>query len=113
MLEVTKDNIDKALADSKDRTVVLFYADWCPFCRKFKPQFEAYEGKAGVALAEAKINEEENPLWDRYKIDVIPTIVAFRYGKEIARRNGKAGIGLFDDDVKALIKQVSASPQPK
>ena len=24
---------------SQDKSLVLFYADWCPFCRSFKPIF--------------------------------------------------------------------------
>ena len=102
MEALTPQDIDRFT--SKDtESIVLFYADWCPFCRKFKPVFESYEKKAKASLAEAKVNEDENPLWDRFGIEVIPTIVAFRSGKVIARADGKAGIGLSEKDLKELI----------
>jgi thioredoxin 1 len=108
MQELDNKNFDKGVSNIKDKTVVLFYADWCPFCRKFKPVFESYDDKADARLAEAKINDEDNPLWDKYKIEVVPTIVAFKGGRVVARRDGKAGMGLFDEDLKALLKEISA-----
>ncbi len=104
MDEINSGNIDK-FVDGKP-SIVLFYADWCPFCRKFKPIFEAHATNSGVRLAEAKINEEENPLWDRFGIEVIPTIISFKNGKITGRADGKAGLGLTEDDLKELISKI-------
>ena len=99
---------DKNMAQmTENKTLVLFRADWCPFCRRFKPVFDSYERKTTVQLAEAVINEDEDPLWDKYSIKVVPTLVAFRNGKPIARRDGKAGIGLGRDDIDSLLKEIS------
>ncbi len=102
MIRVTEKDIAQK---TKAKTIVLFRADWCPYCRRFKPIFDSYEGKTGAALAEAVVNEDEDPLWDRYNITVVPTIVAFQNGKEVARKSGKPAMGLSKDDMEALLKQ--------
>jgi thioredoxin 1 len=93
--------------ETKEKTIVMFRADWCPFCRKFRPDFESYEGKVKVKLSEAVLNQDENPLWDKYDVKVVPTIIAFKGGKEIGRRNGKAMIGLSKNDMDSLLKEVA------
>ncbi len=104
MLTLTdKDIVQK----TGDKTLVLFRADWCPFCRRFKPVFDSYERKTTIQLAEAVINEDEDPLWDKYSIKVVPTLIAFRNGKPIARKDGKAGIGLSREDVDSLLREIS------
>jgi thioredoxin-like negative regulator of GroEL len=102
-MDLDEKNIDGFVKGGS--SIVLFYADWCPFCRKFKPIFDAYSAntKLGIRMAEAKIDEEENPLWDRFGIEVIPTIVLFKEGKITGRVDGKAGRGLSEDDLKGLI----------
>lgn len=90
-----------------DKLIVMFRADWCPFCRRFQPIFDSYDQKAGIKLAEAVINEDENPLWDKFKIKIVPTIIAFYHSKEIGRRDGKLGIGLSKDDVESLMKEIA------
>ena len=88
--------------------IVLFRADWCPFCRKFKPVFDSYEGRTKARMAEAVVNEDENPLWDRFNIQVIPTMIAFKDGKVTARTDGIAGRGLDEADMKGLISKIEA-----
>ena len=103
MMSLDEKNMDRAV---QDRVIVLFRADWCPFCRRFKPIFDSCEGKTKIKLAEAVINEDENPLWDKYDIKVVPTIIAFSYGKIKARRDGKPGVGLIAEDIESLLKEM-------
>jgi thiol-disulfide isomerase/thioredoxin len=106
MLSLDKDSIH-AQTKSKDTTLVLFRADWCPYCQKFKPLFYGYDGKGEVRLAEAVINEDEDPMWDEFNVMVVPTLVAFRSGKEIARRNGKPAKGLTKEDLDSILSEIS------
>ena len=89
-----------------DKAIVLFYADWCPYCSAFKPIFESYTAD-DFKLVKAKVNEDDNPLWDRFDIMAIPTIIAFKDGKIIARRDAKAGVGLSKADMDELIKELN------
>jgi thioredoxin 1 len=82
--------------------VVAFLADWCPFCRAFAPDFEALQGAGPFEIAVADVSDENNPLWERFDVEVIPTLVAFRDGAAVFRRDGRSGRGLGTPDLKAL-----------
>ena len=88
------------------KLVVLFYASWCPFCRAFLPIFESYEGKASVPLLKLQVDEDENPLWDEYKVEVIPTLLLFKDGKVVVRADAKPHVGLKEADLSAILKKV-------
>ena len=96
---------------SQDKSLVLFYADWCPFCRSFKPIFESKEDPddQNYRFYSVKLNEEENPLWDEFNIDLVPTIIAFEKDKMVARRNAKMGIGLSKSDIDSLLLELKWS----
>ncbi len=93
---------------------VLFFATWCPFCTRFYSQFEsALKGK-GVQWAEADISDDEDPLWETFDINVVPTIIVFKDGELVFRRDGTLGRGLslkaIDetlDELKALEAHVT------
>jgi hypothetical protein len=61
------------------------YADWCPFCQRFRSIFESANGAQPAinryTFYESRINDDENPLWDRFAISAVPTLVAFDKGK--------------------------------
>jgi thioredoxin 1 len=81
---------------------VAFLADWCPYCRAFAPEFERLQESGQFELAEADLTDEESPLWNQFAVEVVPTIVAFREGKVIFRRDGILGQGLSTADLAAL-----------
>lgn len=78
---------------------VCFLADWCPFCREFGVRFEELDGVAPFPLAIADVTDLESPLWDVFHVDVVPTLIAFRGGKAIWRRDGISGVGLKEKDL--------------
>jgi thioredoxin 1 len=84
------------------RWAIVFLADWCPFCRSFAPQFEALAGTGSTQIAMADLTSEESPLWERFSIDVVPTVIVFRNGASVYRRDGHLGRGLLDADVSAI-----------
>ncbi|MDE1825857.1 MAG: thioredoxin family protein [Candidatus Micrarchaeota archaeon] len=98
-------SIHTAIGSTRQK-MVLFFADWCPFCRKFRPIFKRYESSSGLWFAEAKINEDSNPMWDEFKIDYIPTVIAFKSGKIIARKDAVPKVGLSEEDLKGIIAKV-------
>ena len=69
--------------------VVDFWAPWCGPCKVMAPHFEraARELEPGVRLA--KVNtEDEQAVAAKYDIRSIPTLIAFRSGREVARQSG-------------------------
>lgn len=107
-MEIIDDHEDfvPKIVESKGKYLVLFYADWCPFCAKFKPIFEKYEGKLPYKIIGAKVNEDENPLWDMFRIESIPTLIAFDNGEIVARRDAAKGVGLTNTDMESIIDEL-------
>lgn len=106
MQNIDHEEFVQTVMESDDKYLVLFYADWCPFCAKFKPIFESYDGKLSYKIAGAKVNEDENPLWDMFKIESIPTMIAFNNGEIVTRRNAKRGVGLLKEDMESIVKEL-------
>ncbi len=86
---------------------VGFLASWCPFCRAFRPKFEKLSAGPAVHLAVADVSDEDSPLWDSLKVEVVPTLVVFRDGRPIWRRDGRPGAGLDERDLNALAQAVA------
>ncbi|MGA8710308.1 MAG: thioredoxin family protein [Thermoplasmata archaeon] len=74
--------------------IVAFLADWCPFCQRFRPSFSVLEGQESFGVAEGDVTSEESPLWDSFRIEVVPTVVVFREGRPVFRADGILGVGL-------------------
>ncbi len=86
---------------SPSPVLAVFYADWCPFCVSFLSEFERVKSEE-FETAEVDLSDWDNPLWEEYKIEVVPTLVAFENGAEIARRDGRRGVGLNSRDIEEL-----------
>ena len=87
----------------------MFYADWCPFCQKFKPIFESLANIASnnISFYASVINDDDNPLWDRFSINTVPTLIAFDEGAIISRREAIMGIGLNKSDIDSILEEIS------
>jgi len=88
-IAVSDDAFDKMTGESTVPVVVDFYADWCGPCKIMAPLLdEAAYRRAGQILF-AKLDTDRNPrTGPRFGIRGIPTLIAFRNGKEVARRVG-------------------------
>jgi thioredoxin 1 len=101
------DELMDKVVEGKGNYIILFMADWCPYCARFKPIFELYEKRVdGYKFAIAKVNEDDNPLWDIFNLKAVPTIIAFRNGSIVARKDARLGIGLSEDDMRSLLNEL-------
>jgi thiol-disulfide isomerase/thioredoxin len=80
---------------------VCFGADWCPFCRAFRGQYEKLDGKVAFNLGWGDVTDMDTPLWESFNLDIVPTLVAYRDGNILWRKDGAPGRGL---DEKAIIE---------
>lgn len=87
VIELTEKSFDTVI--NSPNVLVDFYATWCGPCRVQAPVLESfakrYEGRVKVA----KLDIDQAPsIAQRLGVMSVPTLVAFREGKETARRTG-------------------------
>lgn len=87
----------------KDRTLVLFYASWCPFSRRFLPIFEEY-AKRNPEECISIVVDDLPDLCEEYSIEYYPTVILFRKGKVHNRLDAQPGIGLNKEQFKKLVE---------
>jgi thioredoxin 2 len=88
-IELDEAGLERQLAASGLPLVVDFWAPWCAPCRAMAPQFERAARELEPEVRLAKVNTEvEQAVAGRYGIRSIPTLIAFRGGREVARQAG-------------------------
>lgn len=106
MEHVKPEEFDSKVLGNNKKTVVLFYATWCPYCANFKPTFESAKIDTANKM-ESIIDEDENPLWDRFGIQAVPTMIVFQNGKIISRRDAKKHVGLTKSDMDSIVTELA------
>lgn len=103
-----QNHFDRLLSEGK-RILVMFYADWCPFCQKFKRTFESFVSTSDkkIKFYAHTINDDHDPLWDRFSINTVPTLIAFDGDEIISRRDSKMGVGLNKTDIYSVLIEIA------
>ncbi len=106
MEHVKPEEFDSKVLGSDKKMVVLFYATWCPYCANFKPTFESAKIETANKIGSI-IDEDENPLWDRFNIQAVPTMIVFQNGKIVSRRDAKKHVGLTKSDMDSIVRELA------
>ena len=88
---------------------VLFTAEWCPFCQRFKSLFDSALDQNGLMKAIADMSDLENPLWELFDVGVVPTVVVFNDGEPVLRKDGVLGRGLPAEVMIEVVRKMEAA----
>ncbi len=81
--------VSSTIQHSTVPVLVEFYADWCPPCRVVAPLLEELTQEAAGRAKVVKVDmDADEGLANEYRVRAIPTFIAFKNGKEVARKSG-------------------------
>jgi thioredoxin 1 len=87
---------------TRDKAIVLFYADWCPFCVRFLPLFQKCAERGGRYFA--AVRDDFDTLGNPYAVKVLPTVLFFENGVVSKRLDGTAGRGLSERQLDDFVE---------
>ncbi len=88
-LALSDADFDRVVGDAGVVVLVDFYADWCGPCKMMAPTLDALARQRVGQVLVAKVDTDRNPaVSQRFRISSIPTLIAFRGGREVARELG-------------------------
>lgn len=97
---VGADAFDQVVSGTEVPILVDFYADWCGPCRMLAPVVDELAASRSGEAVVLKVDTDRHPgISERFGIRGIPTLIAFRDGKETGRHVGLAR----RSDLEALV----------
>jgi thioredoxin 1 len=107
MIEVNDKLALESQLKKNKRVLALFYASWCPFCRSFLSVFDRKAPKQGFNLViRVKVDDYDNPLWEEYSVEAVPTVILFEEGTVCMRLDGRLGRGLSEKQLTEWLERI-------
>lgn len=86
---ITNDNFQAEVLDSKDIVLVDFYADWCPPCQAMMPAVTELADNAPAGTKVVKLDiDDAAEIAQKYGVMSIPTFIVFKNGEAVETSMG-------------------------
>lgn len=72
---------------------------------RFLPAFKKMATSNNGKIVHVLLDDYDNPMWDFYDIEAVPTIIFFEKGKVSKRLDGQFGVGLNEKQVNVWLKE--------
>lgn len=105
--QVDNENDLMEILRAEESVIALFYASWCPFCKRFLPIF--MRNAEGERRHFVRVQDDQETIADKYSITIYPTVLFFEKGVVSRRLDGMPGVGLQE---KQLTEFVHSCPLP-
>ena len=99
---LTNDNFNDFI-NNNELVLVDFWATWCGPCRMLTPVLEELNAKTNIKIGKLNVDEVEE-VAQKYGIQSIPTIIAFKGGKIVDTRVGYMPINMIESWVNSINK---------
>lgn len=97
-VKIDQERLGRMISDGED-FLLLLTASWCGYCFSLRRELES--STDDFTLYELDISDEASRVWDEHGIQVVPTALRFRSGKEHSRKSASLN-GLRVRDIKSL-----------
>ena len=94
-LEVTEATFEEEVAQSEQKVLVDFWAEWCGPCHAVAPVLDRIADERGLKLVKVNIDQEQG-LAQRFGIASIPMMILFENGEPQASALGAMPKGALE-----------------
>jgi thioredoxin 1 len=103
VVELTDQNFDQEIGQSKGAALVDFWAEWCMPCKMLAPVIDEIADEYAGRLTVGKVDTDANrQIAIKFGITAIPTLILFKGGQMV-----KKFVGLQQKrDLKAALDQI-------
>lgn len=96
---INNELFQKYVQEDKNTVLVEYWAPWCGYCRRIGPAYDKISDQYKDQILVTKVNIDEEPqLAENQQIEVVPTLVLYKDGKDagsIVAPDSKARIDSF------------------
>ena len=105
VLQITDENFQNVVVDSKSAVLVDFYADWCGPCKTISPIVEEMArefAEQGLTVGKVDIDKAQQ-LAVQFGIQGVPTLLFFKDGQKVDQLVGAHPKPVIEEKVKAIL----------